>query len=57
MLSVVALDQELQQDVARLGADRHANPDLARPFGHRDEQDVHDADAADQQRDRRDAHE
>ena len=48
------LDQELQQDVPRLRADRHADADLARALGHRHEQDVHDADAADQQRDRRD---
>ena len=38
----------------RLGADRHADADLARPLGHRHQQDVHDPDAADQQRDRRD---
>src|SRR5262245_11838511 len=43
------LDQELQQDVHPARADRHADPDLARPLGHRHQQDVHDADAADQQ--------
>ena len=32
-----------------------AQPDLARPLGHRHEHDVHDADAADDERDRRDA--
>ena len=49
------LDQELDQDVARLGADRHAHADLARPLGDADEHDVHDADAADEQRDGGDA--
>ena len=29
------LDEELQQDVARLGADRHAQADLARALGDR----------------------
>ena len=37
-----------------LGADRHAEPDLAGTLGDGDEQDVHDPDAADQQGDRRD---
>ena len=49
------LDQELRQDVARLGADRHADADLARPLGHAHQHDVHDPDAADQQRHRGDA--
>ena len=44
------LDQKLQQDRAPLGADGLADADLARPLGHRDEHDVHDADAADEQR-------
>ena len=44
------LDQELQQDVARLGAHRHADADLARPLGDADQHDVHDPDAAHQQR-------
>src|SRR5271167_4158385 len=34
-------------------ADRHAQADLARPLRDRDQQDVHNADAANQQRDRR----
>ena len=34
-------------------ADRHAQADFARPLGDRDEQDVHDTDAANEQRDRR----
>ena len=46
------LDQELQQDVHAPGADRHPDADLAGALGDRDQQDVHDADAADQQRDR-----
>ena len=49
------LDQELKQDVAAAGADRHADADLARPLGDADEHDVHDADAADEQRDAGDA--
>ena len=32
------------------GADGQADADLARPLGDRDEHDVHDADAADEQR-------
>ena len=32
-------------------ADRHADADLAGPLGHRHQHDVHDADAADDQRD------
>jgi hypothetical protein len=46
------LDQELQQHLARDRADGEADADLARPLGHRDEHDVHDADAADEQADR-----
>ncbi len=34
-----------------LGADGEADADLARPLGHRDQHDVHDADAADEQAD------
>src|SRR5215471_4340629 len=45
-------DQELPSDVAATGTDRHAQPDFAGPFGHRDQHDVHDADAADDQRNR-----
>ena len=43
-------DQELQQDRPAFGADGFADADLARPLRHRDEHDVHDADAADEQR-------
>ena len=45
------LDEELGPDVARAGADGHADADLARPLGDRDEHDVHDPDAADEERD------
>jgi hypothetical protein len=48
------LEQELREDVALAGADGHADADLARPLGDRDEHDVHDADAADEQRHRGD---
>lgn len=44
--------EKLQQHMQPLCADRHAQADLPCSLGHRDEQDVHDADAADQQRDR-----
>ena len=47
------LDQELDQHVAAARAHRHAQADLARPLGHRHEHDVHDPDAADDERDRR----
>ena len=40
--------------MAAFRADGHADADLARPLGHRDEHDVHDPDAADEQRHRRD---
>src|SRR5476649_831465 len=33
------LEEELQQDVAALRSDGHADPDLTRPFGDRDEHD------------------
>ena len=46
-----ALDQELRQHVGAAGAHRHADADLARALGHRHQHDVHDADAAHQQRD------
>ena len=49
------LDEELHQDVERLGPERHAQADLARSLGDAHEHDVHDPDAADQQRDRGDA--
>ena len=48
------LDQELLGDVAALGPQGPADPDLAGPLGHGRQHDVHDADAADQERDRRD---
>ena len=44
------LGQKLQQHMQPSGADRHPQSDLARPLGHRDEQDIHDADAADDKR-------
>src|SRR5438128_1347248 len=44
-------DQELQKDVPSPRTDRLADADLARSFGARNEHDVHDADAADDQRD------
>src|SRR5262249_121769 len=45
------LDQKLQSDVAALGAQRAADADLARPLRHGRQHDVHDTDAADEQRD------
>jgi hypothetical protein len=53
----MASTQELLQDVAAARADGHAQPDLAGALGDRDQHDVHDADAADDQRDRGDARE
>src|SRR5438270_7545885 len=44
------LCQELTNDVGLACADRATNSDLARAFQHRREHDVHDSDAADQQR-------
>ena len=52
--SVSASIEELGQDVPAAGADRLADADLAGPLGDRDEHDVHDPDAADDQRDRGD---
>src|SRR5215217_1243276 len=49
-----ALDEELREHVGAARADGHADADLARPLGHGDEHDVHDPDAADDERDRRD---
>ena len=49
------LDQELHQHVASARAERHAQPDLARPLGDRHQHDVHDADAAHHERDGGDA--
>ena len=48
------LGEKLQQHMQPPRADRHAQADFARPLGHRHQQDVHDADAADEQRDRGD---
>ena len=47
-------DQELGEDVAAMRADGHADADFARPLGHAHEHDVHDADAADDERNARD---
>jgi len=47
-----ALDEELRQHVGAARADGQADADLAGPLRHADEHDVHDPDAADQQRDR-----
>ncbi len=47
--------KELPQNRRGARADRHAQADLARALGDRDEHDVHDADAADDQRNGRDA--
>ncbi len=49
------LGQHLRHDVAALGAERLAQPDLARPLAHHHQHDVHDHDAADQQRQADDA--
>ena len=48
------LDQELGEDVAAARADRLADADLAGPLADRDQHDVHDPDAADDERDRGD---
>ena len=45
------LDHELRQDIAAPGAERLPDPDLAGPLAHRHEHDVHDHDAADDERD------
>ncbi len=45
-----SFDEELQQHLARGGADGEADADLVRALGHGDEHDVHDADPTDQQR-------
>ena len=44
----------MDEDVAPPRTDGLADPDLARPFRHRYEHDVHDADAADEERDSHD---
>ena len=53
-LSATASIRNCRIDVARARADRQAEADLARPLGHRQQHDVHDADAADEQRHRGD---
>src|SRR5688500_6967940 len=50
------LDEELQGDMAPLGAQGPADADLAGALGHRRQHDVHDADPADHQREAGDAH-
>ena len=45
------LDEELADDVAAFGAQRTADADFAGPLGDRGQHDVHDADAAHDQRD------
>ena len=50
-------DEKLQQDVATVRADGHADADLAGALGDADEHDVHDADAADDERDAGDGRE
>src|SRR5207247_7970064 len=47
------LHEELKQDVEARGAERLAHADLAGALGHGHEHDVHDADAADEDADRR----
>ena len=49
------LDEKLEEDIPPAGADGHADADFARALGDADEHDVHDADAADQQRNAGDA--
>src|SRR5258708_17268111 len=48
------LDQELRQHILLARADGKPDADLARAFGDRDQHDVHDSDAADDQADGRD---
>ena len=45
------LDEELHQHIAPARADGQPQANLTRPLRDRDQHDVHDADAADQQRD------
>ena len=44
------LDQELRENIATVRAHRHARPDFARPLGDAHQHDVHDPNAADDQR-------
>ena len=48
------LDQKLKQNIALFCSDSFADADLACPFGHGYEHDIHHADTADHQADRRD---
>ena len=50
------LHQELHRDIALFGSEGAANADFTRSFRHGREHDVHDADAADQQRYRGNQH-
>ena len=43
------LDKELQKDVQSRGTQRHAHSNLPCAFGDRNQHDIHDADAADQE--------
>src|SRR6266566_220476 len=43
-------DEELRENVGPMRAHGHAHTDLARPFGHAHEHDVHDADTTNHQR-------
>src|SRR5437667_4786469 len=43
-------DQELRENVSPMRAHGHAHTNLARPFGHAHEHDVHDADTTNHQR-------
>ncbi len=54
---VTASTRNCVEDVARLGSDGLAKADLARSLADGDEHDVHDADAADDQRDGSDCRE
>jgi hypothetical protein len=47
-------DQELKHNVYATGANRHAQADLAGTLRDRNQHDIHDADAADDQRNNRD---
>jgi hypothetical protein len=55
--NVTGLGQNLPENVAPARAERLAQADFPRPFGHRHQHDVHDDDAADHQREADDADE
>ena len=46
-------DEQSQDEIASAGADRHPHSEFARSFAERNEHDVHDADTADREGDRR----